>query len=226
MPQLDVNEHELSPSMTETSPSPAALPLDSQPLIDLAANPFTLFETWMKEAEKTEVNDPNAMVLATATRDGRPSARIVLLKGADHKGFVFYTNTHSRKGRELEENPHVALLFHWKSLRRQIRIEGAVTPVTPEEADAYFASRSRVSRLGAVASDQSRPLADRAVFEERLKQAEEAYPQDPIPRPANWSGYRVNPEYFEFWQERRFRLHDRAVWARNGNDWDVTRLYP
>lgn len=124
MPQLDVNEHELSPSMTETSPSPAALPLDSQPLIDLAANPFTLFEAWMKEAEKTEVNDPNAMVLATATRDGRPSARIVLLKGADHRGFVFYTNTHSRKGRELEENPHVACYSTGKASAARFGLKG------------------------------------------------------------------------------------------------------
>lgn len=200
--------------------------MTEQTLIDLNADPFELFSAWMKEAEKTEPSDPNAMVLATSTPDGHPSARIVLLKGADRRGFVFYTNQHSRKGEELAENPHVALLFHWKSLRRQIRIEGAVTPVTPEEADAYFASRSRISRLGAIASDQSRPLADRSVFEARLKAAEEQYGEGDIPRPANWSGYRVAPAAFEFWQERPYRLHDRARWTPDGKGWNVTRLYP
>lgn len=207
--------------MTETTSSP------STTLIDLTASPFTLFSAWMQAAEQSEPSDPNAMVLATSTPDGHPSARIVLLKGMDQRGFVFYTNQESRKGQELAENPHVALLFHWKSLRRQIRIEGSVTPVTPEEADAYFASRSRISRMGAVASDQSRPLADRAIFEQRLKDVEARYDgQDLIPRPANWSGYRVAPDCFEFWQERPYRLHDRATWTREGNQWNVTRLYP
>lgn len=196
-------------------------------LIDFTADPFTLFSAWMQDAEKSEPSDPNAMVLATSTPDGHPSARIVLLKGMDRRGFVFYTNQDSRKGHELAENPHVALLFHWKSLRRQIRIEGGVTPVTPEEADAYFASRSRISRMGAIASDQSRPLADRAIFEQRLKDVDARYEgQDLIPRPANWSGYRVSPKCFEFWQERPYRLHDRATWTREGNNWNVTRLYP
>ena len=200
--------------------------MTEQTLIDLNADPFELFSAWMKEAEKTEPSDPNAMVLATSTPDGHPSARIVLLKGMDRRGFVFYTNQHSRKGEELAADPNVALLFHWKSLRRQIRIEGTVTPVTPEEADAYFASRSRISRLGAIASDQSRPLADRSIFEARLKAAEEQYGGGDIPRPANWSGYRVAPAAFEFWQERPYRLHDRARWTPDGNEWNVTRLYP
>lgn len=200
--------------------------MTEQTLIDLNADPFELFSAWMKEAEKTEPSDPNAMVLATSTPDGHPSARIVLLKGMDRRGFVFYTNQHSRKGEELAADPNVALLFHWKSLRRQIRIEGTVTPVTPEEADAYFASRSRISRLGAIASDQSRPLADRSIFEARLKAAEEQYGEGDIPRPANWSGYRVAPAAFEFWQERPYRLHDRARWTPDGNEWNVIRLYP
>ncbi|KXV76094.1 pyridoxamine 5'-phosphate oxidase, partial [Acetobacter malorum] len=175
--------------MTESTSTPS--PASSPALIDLTADPFTLFSEWMHEAEKTEPSDPNAMAVATSTPNGHPSARIVLLKGMDRRGFVFYTNHDSRKGNELAENPHVALLFHWKSLRRQIRIEGTVTPVTAEEADAYFASRSRISRMGAVASDQSRPLADRAIFEQRLKDVEARYEgQDLIPRPENWSGYR------------------------------------
>ncbi|OUI94308.1 pyridoxamine 5'-phosphate oxidase [Acetobacter indonesiensis] len=199
---------------------------NNPPLIDVTANPFTLFDVWMKDAEQTEPSDPNAMVLATSTPDGHPSARIVLLKGADQRGFVFYTNQHSRKGDELAENPNVALLFHWKSLRRQIRIEGAVTHVTSEEADIYFASRSRMSRLGAIASDQSRPLEDRSIFEARLKKAEARYGEGDIPRPTNWSGYRVKPVAFEFWQERPYRLHDRARWTPDENGWSVTRLYP
>jgi pyridoxamine 5'-phosphate oxidase len=212
--------------MTNTLSPLSAPPRDDLPLIDLQADPFTLFESWMAEAEKTEINDPNAMVLTTATPDGRPSARVVLLKGADRRGFVFYTNLESRKGGELAANPHVALLFYWKGLRRQIRIEGGISPVTAEEADAYFASRSRTSRLGAIASDQSRPLSSRGVFEDRLHDAEARYGEGPIPRPANWSGYRVSPQHFEFWQERPFRLHDRAVWERSDAGWQVTRLYP
>ncbi|WP_081107300.1 pyridoxamine 5'-phosphate oxidase [Gluconobacter potus] len=201
------------------------------PLIDLKADPFALFAAWMSDAETSEPNDPNAMVVATATPDGRPSVRMLLLKGVDERGFVFYTNLESRKGRELLANPHVALLFHWKSLRRQIRIEGPVEAVSAAEADAYFASRSRMSRLGAIASDQSRPLDDRSTFEERLKAVDEKYGDGPIPRPANWSGFRVLPEAIEFWQDRPYRLHDRAVWTRDGNThdgngWNVTRLYP
>ncbi|GBQ23414.1 pyridoxamine 5'-phosphate oxidase [Gluconacetobacter sacchari] len=196
-------------------------------LIDLDADPYTLFAEWMRAAEAAEPNDPNAMALATATRDGRPSVRMILLKGADPRGFVFYTNLESRKAGELAENPHAALLFHWKSLMRQIRIEGPVEPVTDAEADAYFASRSRLSRLGAIASDQSRPLPDRALFERRLALEEARYPEGaPIPRPADWSGFRLAPERIEFWQNRAHRLHDRAIWLRTDTGWETTRLYP
>ncbi|MBS1070558.1 pyridoxamine 5'-phosphate oxidase [Gluconobacter cerinus] len=200
--------------------------MPSLPLIDLTSDPFALFAAWMSDAEASEPNDPNAMAVATSTPDGRPSVRMLLLKGADERGFVFYTNVESRKGGDLLANPYVALLFHWKSLRRQIRIEGPVTQVSDEEADAYFASRSPMSRLGAIASDQSRPLDERSTFEERLKAAEEKYGNGPIPRPNNWTGFRVAPDAIEFWQDRPFRLHDRALWTRDGSEWNVTRLYP
>lgn len=196
------------------------------PLIDLSADPFVLFGTWMQDAEATEPNDPNAMAVATATPDGHPSVRMLLLKGWDTRGFVFYTNLESRKGEELHANPHAALLFHWKSLRRQIRIEGPTSPVSTAEADAYFASRSRNSRLGAIASDQSRPLADRETFERRIVEAEQRFDGNEPSRPPNWSGFRVKPETVEFWQDRPFRMHDRAVWTRSNDGWTVTRLYP
>lgn len=200
---------------------------EKTPLIDLSADPFDLFGAWMSDAEAAEQNDPNAMTLATVSPEGRPSARIILLKGYSRDGFCFYTNLESRKGRELAATPVAALLFHWKSLRRQIRIEGTVTPVTTAEADAYFATRRRLSQIGAIASDQSRPLPDRAVFEKRLHEVEDTFKGREIPRPANWSGFRLCPERFEFWQERDHRLHDRAIWVRQGPaDWDVTRLYP
>ncbi len=190
------------------------------------ADPFILFEAWMAEAVRGEPNDPNAMTLATASPEGRPSARIVLLKGWDRDGFVFYTNTQSRKGGELAINEAVALLFHWKSLLRQIRIEGYAAPVTAEEADAYYASRPRISRLGAWASDQSRPLADRAELEARVAAMEARYPGEAIPRPPHWSGYRVRPESFEFWQDMPFRLHDRLVFTRDGEGWGTGKLFP
>ncbi|NHN88036.1 pyridoxamine 5'-phosphate oxidase [Acetobacter conturbans] len=197
------------------------------PLIDLSADPFDLFAAWMKDAEASEPNDPNAMTLATVSPEGRPSARIILLKGFDRDGFCFYTNLESRKGRELAATPVAALLFHWKSLRRQIRIEGTVTPVTSEEADAYFATRRRLSQVGAIASDQSRPLPDRATFENRIHEVEARYEGKPVPRPANWSGFRLHPDRFEFWQDRPYRLHDRAIWVSHGKAaWEGTRLYP
>jgi pyridoxamine 5'-phosphate oxidase len=199
-------------------PMPAGAPL--------AASPFAQFQDWMADAEQSEPNDPNAMVVATATPDGCPSSRTILLKGVDDRGFVFYTNMESRKAGELAANPRVALLFHWKSLRRQIRIEGVVEAVTDAEADAYFATRARVSRLGAWASRQSRPLANRTILEERLAEMEGRYPDD-IPRPSYWSGYRVLPERFEFWQDMPYRLHDRTVYQRLPDGaWGQGKLFP
>jgi pyridoxamine 5'-phosphate oxidase len=189
-------------------------------------DPFSVFDAWMTEARRTELNDPNAMTLATATPDGRPSARIVLLKSADRDGFVFYTNTQSRKGEELAANPQAALLFHWKTLGRQIRVEGLVEPVGSDEADIYYNSRPRISRLGAWASEQSRPLAVRRDLESRLDTLEQLHPGRDIPRPPHWSGFRVWPARFEFWQDMPFRLHDRTVFTREDEIWQVSKLYP
>jgi len=189
-------------------------------------DPFALFGQWMADAEASEPNDPNAMALATADAQGRPSLRMVLLKDAGPDGFVFYTNLESRKGGELAENPHVALLFHWKSLRRQIRVEGPVLPVTGEEADAYFASRARTSQIGAWASKQSRPLQGRFELEKRVAEYTAKFGFGAVPRPAHWSGFRVVPERIEFWQDKPFRLHDRFVFTRDGDGWTVTPLFP
>jgi pyridoxamine 5'-phosphate oxidase len=189
-------------------------------------DPFGLFGDWMGEAEASEVNDPNAMTLATVSAAGRPAARIVLLKAWDSQGFVFYTNLESRKSEEIRASGHVALLFHWKSLRRQVRIEGVVEQVADVEADAYFASRPRESRLGAWASVQSRPLESRAVFEARLAEVEARFPGDVIPRPEFWSGWRVKPDYFEFWQDVKFRLHERLVFTPTADGWETGLLYP
>jgi pyridoxamine 5'-phosphate oxidase len=189
------------------------------------ADPFALLRGWLAEAEAREPNDYNAMTLATADAAARPSARMVLLKGLDH-GLCFFTNTQSRKGGELAANPRAALLFHWKSLRRQVRAEGPVEPVTAAEVDAYFASRARVSRLGAAASDQSRPLPSRAVLEQRVAELDKMYPGDAIPRPPHWSGFRLLPEAFEFWQNMPFRLHDRTLFTRSGQGWSGSKLYP
>lgn len=191
------------------------------------ADPFAIFESWFAEAQASEPNDPNAMALATSTPDGHPSVRMVLLKGHGPDGFVFYTNFHSRKGGELASNPNVALLFHWKSLRRQIRIEGTIAEVTAAEADAYFASRHPESRLGSAASDQSRPLPDRQVYLDRVAALREQYPDGNVPRPAHWSGYRVTPSAIEFWQDRDYRLHERRRFVGDGaGGWTSTLLYP
>lgn len=189
-------------------------------------DPFLLFARWLDEARVGEPNDPNAMTLATADARGRPSARMVLLKDTDARGFVFYTNLESRKGGELRQNPFAALLFHWKSLRRQVRVEGAVEPVSAEEADAYFASRPRGSQIGAWASDQSRPLESRFHLEKQVAEVTARHLVGSIPRPPHWSGFRVVPEAIEFWQDKPFRLHDRLVFRRAEGGWTTVRLFP
>jgi pyridoxamine 5'-phosphate oxidase len=187
--------------------------------------PFAAFERWFAEASSAE-RDADAMTLATVAADGRPSARMVLLRGHDRRGFVFYTNLESRKSSELLGNPNAALCFHWKSLRRQVRIEGPVAPVAEAEADAYFAGRARESRVGAWASDQSRPLASRAALEQRVEECTRRFAGEEVPRPPFWSGFRVAPERVEFWHERPFRLHDRWLFVREGEKWRRERLFP
>lgn len=205
---------------------PDTSPAQTSPGIPDVDDPLRLFQQWLAEAERHEINDPNAMTLATCTPSGLPSARMVLLKGADQRGFVFYTNVQSRKGIELAANPHAALLFHWKSLRRQVRIEGGVEAVSQAEADAYFASRARESRLGALASDQSRTLSSRAELERRVAELAARYPGDSVPRPPHWSGFRVVPKSIEFWQDMPHRLHDRRLYEIAGTSWSQISLYP
>ncbi len=192
----------------------------------MADDPFALFDAWFAEAQASEPNDPEAMALATAGADGQPSLRMVLLKGHDARGFVFYTNLDSRKGAELARKPRAALLFHWKTLRRQVRIEGPVSAVTDSEANAYFATRGRDSRLGAWASDQSRPLPDRATFEARVEAMRERFGAGEISRPPRWSGFRVAPQRIEYWNDREARLHERRLFEQVGGGWREGLLYP
>lgn len=190
-------------------------------------DPFALFDQWYAEARQSEINDSNAFALATADAAGRPSVRMVLLKGHGPDGFIFYTNFQGRKAAELLANPRAAMLFHWKSLRRQIRIEGPVGPVDDATADAYFASRSRDSQLGAWASDQSRPLASREIFLNRYEKMRQQFEGQDVPRPPHWSGLRLTPERLEFWQDREHRLHERWAFTRNGSGaWEHGMLYP
>jgi len=193
-----------------------------------ADEPFALFEAWLNEAIKSEPNDPNAMALATVDSDGLPDVRMVLMKGFDTEGFVFYSHIASQKGRELAANPKAALLFHWKSLRRQVRIRGQVTPVTEEEADAYFATRPKQAQIGAWASKQSQPLESRFAFEQAIAVVAARHMIGDVPRPQGWSGWRIHPQRFEFWHDRPFRLHDRIEFRRDapGDAWSKVRLYP
>ena len=189
-------------------------------------DPFALFDEWLAEAREKELNDHEAMALATADASGQPSVRMVLLKGHGPDGFVFYTNEQSRKGGELGANPRAALLFHWKTLRRQVRVEGAVERVDDADADAYFGSRARDSQLGAWASDQSRPLDERATFERRFNEMTDHFDGKDVPRPPHWGGYRVIPERIELWSDRPHRLHERRLFVRDGDGWSEGLLYP
>jgi len=190
-------------------------------------NPFSLFKAWMADARHLEMNDSNAMTLATVDSNGIPDVRMVLLKNFDEKGFVFYTNNESAKGEQLMHNKSAALCFHWKSLRRQVRIRGSAIAVTDAEADAYFKSRAKGSQIGAIASDQSRLLENREILETRIRDLEALYKtENSIKRPAHWGGWRVIPETIEFWRDRPFRLHDRLLFSRDGDNWRKQRLFP
>lgn len=218
------------PAAIPSSPSEAdylANVAASEPLAPITErDPIGLFERWLAEASRSEPSDPNAMTLATIDADGMPDARMVLLKGVDEAGFTFFTNLGSAKGRELEVNPKAALVFHWKSLRRQVRVRGEVGEVTPAESDAYFATRARSAQIGAWASEQSRELPDRLALERRIAEMGVRFGLGPVPRPPHWGGYRVAPRTIEFWRDRPFRLHERIVFDRAAGGWTVRRLYP
>ena len=191
-------------------------------------NPFDLFNQWFEEAKKSEINDPNAMSLATVGAGSKPSVRIVLMKNYDKDGFVFYTNLTSRKGSELTQNPHASVVFHWKTLAKQIRIDGITEAVSEEEADEYFQTRARISQIGAWASKQSQPLTDRDQLLEAVKRFETKYHEKQVPRPTHWSGLRLKPTRIEFWQDAEYRLHDRFIFDKisDKDDWTITRLSP
>lgn len=213
--------------MTDTTSMKHQTPLTSGDFT-AADEPFALFEAWLNEAIKSEPNDPNAMALATVDPDGLPDVRMVLMKGFDTEGFVFYSHIASQKGRELAANPKAALLFHWKSLRRQVRIRGNVTPVTDAEADAYFGTRPKQAQIGAWASKQSEALESRFAFEQAIAKVAARYVIGEVPRPPGWSGWRITPLRIEFWHDRPFRLHDRIEFRRDaaGQPWSKTRMYP
>lgn len=224
----------MSPNVIPPSPSredyardyAAALAANGDETIFDRPEPFGLFVEWMAEARAHEINDSNAMTLSTVDAEGMPDARIVLLKDLDDRGFTFYSNSQSAKGLELAALPLAALTFHWKSLRRQVRVRGRVEPVSPAEADAYFASRARESRIGAWASDQSRPLETRAVLEAAVARETARFEGAEVPRPEHWTGWRVVPQCVEFWRDRPFRLHDRLRFTRDGDAWTRERLWP
>jgi pyridoxamine 5'-phosphate oxidase len=213
--------------MTDTTPMKHQTPLTSGDFT-AADEPFALFEAWLNEAIKSEPNDPNAMALSTVDADGLPDVRMVLMKGFDTEGFVFYSHIASQKGRELAANPKAALLFHWKSLRRQVRIRGNVTPVSEAEADAYFATRPKQAQIGAWASKQSQELESRFAFEQAIAKVAAKHIIGEVPRPPGWSGWRITPSRIEFWHDRPFRLHDRIEFRRDaaGQKWSKTRMYP
>jgi pyridoxamine 5'-phosphate oxidase len=220
----------LSNDLIPPSPryDPAAQPPPDDATLFAESEPFELFARWFKEAKEKEPNDPNGMALATADASGFPDVRMVLLKDFDNRGFAFYSNAESAKGRQLEANPRAAVVFHWKSLRRQVRVRGLIERVTTEEADAYFQSRDRGARLGAWASQQSRPLEDRLALEKRIAEFAAKYGLGDVPRPGFWGGYRLVPLAIEFWRDRPFRLHDRLVFTRDvaNSSWSKSRLYP